>query len=112
MVLAGVDAPPGRPLNASTPLCLVEVHVAEPPDASREPYPESAREAALIGVGRRARELRSSAGLTQEQVAGFLGVSRLTVVRLEQGAHDVGVSRVAALASLFGVEPGSFFDGG
>lgn len=84
----------------------------KPPVTSREPYPEWDREAALIGVGRRARELRSAAGLTQEQVAEFLGVSRLTVVRLEQGAHDVGVSRVVALANLFDVEPGSFFVNG
>ncbi|MFC7500897.1 helix-turn-helix domain-containing protein [Nocardioides sp. GCM10030258] len=58
----------------------------------------------------RVRALRVAAGLTQQEVADAIGVNRVTVARLEAGLHDLGSSRLGALAEALGVEPGAFWE--
>jgi transcriptional regulator with XRE-family HTH domain len=51
----------------------------------------------------RLRELRSQAGLTQEQLAEKAGVKRDAVARWERGAREPSWSNVIALADALGV---------
>lgn len=69
----------------------------------------TSHEAEMQRLGRRARELREAAGMTQKQVAEAVGVSRQTVVRFEAGMHDLGASRLAAMAAALGIGPAAFW---
>ena len=53
-------------------------------------------------LSRRIRASREACGLTQEQVAEHLGVSRPTVVQIEQGKRSVSSLELDRLAHLFG----------
>ena len=53
--------------------------------------------------GQRLREQRIKHGLTQEQLAEKIGVSRQSVSKWEQGISDPSTSNLFALAKLFGV---------
>ncbi len=53
-------------------------------------------------LGRRIRIAREACGLTQEQVAGQLGVSRPTVVQIEAGKRSVSSLELDSLAHFFG----------
>jgi len=57
----------------------------------------------------RIKNARENAGLTQEQVAQTLGLSRPGVSQLEQGIRAVSSLELERLADLFGVAIGSFF---
>jgi transcriptional regulator with XRE-family HTH domain len=52
-------------------------------------------------VGQRIRQIRTSRGWTQEQVAHYLGCSRRRVNRVEQGITDFGVFELELLAQAF-----------
>jgi len=54
-------------------------------------------------IGQRIRELRASKGLTLQQVATALGVTRASVSKWEQGHSHPEYSRLDELARLFGV---------
>jgi transcriptional regulator with XRE-family HTH domain len=56
-------------------------------------------------LGRRIAELRGKAGLTQQELAERLAVSRVTVSHLEAGLTVPGERTVALLASVFQLEP-------
>lgn len=53
-------------------------------------------------LARRLREARQACGLTQEAVAGELGVSRPTVAQVEAGERKVTGLELARLAQLYG----------
>lgn len=53
-------------------------------------------------LSRRIRAAREACGLTQEQVAKHLGVSRPAVVQIEQGKRSVSSLELARLGHLFG----------
>src|SRR5262249_1482813 len=53
-------------------------------------------------LGRRIRTAREACGMTQEQVAGHLGVSRPTVVQIEAGNRSVSSLELDKLAHLTG----------
>lgn len=57
----------------------------------------------------RVREFRLKAGLSQEQLARQLGVSRQTVVNIEQGLNEPKVLLAIALGALLGVAIGELF---
>ncbi len=65
--------------------------------------------ASLVEFGRRVRELREQAGLTQAEVAAASGITRAALSTIEAGKRDLGVSRLAALAAALGIEPGHLF---
>ncbi len=54
------------------------------------------------GLGRGIKQLRTDRGLTQEQLAAWLGVSRQTVVSLERGGPVSVTVAMRALAMLGG----------
>lgn len=54
-------------------------------------------------IGSNIRILRQQKGLTQEQVAAYLGVSYQAVSKWETGANTPDISLLPALAALFGV---------
>jgi putative transcriptional regulator len=54
-------------------------------------------------VGKRVRDARVSAGLTQAGLAEAAGVTDETVSRIERGAYEPAVSTAVALADALGV---------
>lgn len=54
-------------------------------------------------LGENLQKLRKSAGLSQEEVAGRLFVSRQSVSKWENGQAEPGVENLKALAALYGV---------
>lgn len=56
-------------------------------------------------VGRRIAEQRAKLGLTQQELADRLAVSRVTVSHLEAGITTPGERTITLLAGLFKVEP-------
>lgn len=65
--------------------------------------PMSRRPSAQTDFGKRLREARDIAGLTQEQAAKGIGISQSTLSELEN-LHS-GSSHVVAFAKLYGVDP-------
>ena len=53
----------------------------------------------------RLRYCRKAAGMTQEQVAGAVGVSRKTYSSWETGRTDMGADRVRELSRVLGCTP-------
>jgi HTH-type transcriptional regulator / antitoxin HipB len=59
----------------------------------------------LSEVGQIARETRKKLGMTQDEVAGPLGMGRATLSRLENGSVDeIGIRKVMALCDQLGLE--------
>ncbi|MBC7462477.1 MAG: helix-turn-helix transcriptional regulator [Thermoleophilia bacterium] len=54
------------------------------------------------GIGAALRHFREEAGLTQEQLAERLGLTRFYVARLESGAVSEQVERIVALFEVLG----------
>jgi putative transcriptional regulator len=50
----------------------------------------------------RLRALRESAGMTQADLAAALGVSRQTIISIEQGRYSPSLDLALRLARLFG----------
>src|SRR5262245_21074158 len=63
------------------------------------------------GFGGRLKELRTRAGLTQQQLADQAGVSRATVADLEQGRYEPSWPMVLALAGALGAPLEDFRSG-
>ena len=59
----------------------------------------------LENLGRRIADLRAKLGLTQQELAERLGISRVAVSHLEAGMTVPGERTVVLLAGLFKVEP-------
>jgi len=53
-------------------------------------------------LGNRLRAAREAAGLTQEEAAGALGVSRPTIAQMEAGKHKVTGLELVRLSELYG----------
>ena len=64
-----------------------------------------------IHVGKLIRSCRVQAGISQERLAGSLGVTFQQVQKYEKGTNRVSASRMQAIASTLGVAPAYFFDG-
>lgn len=62
-------------------------------------------------LGRRIADLRASIGMTQQEVADRLGVSRVAVSHIEAGMSVPSERTVVLLAGLFKVEPHDLVDG-
>ena len=54
-------------------------------------------------IGAKVKELRVQKGLTQEELADRVGVSRQAVSKWESGTADPSTSNLLALAKLFGI---------
>ena len=62
-------------------------------------------------IGGFLRELRKSAGFTQEQVAEKLGISSRTISRWETGAYMPDISMLVDIAELYDVDIREIIDG-
>jgi len=60
-------------------------------------------------IGERIRRRRVELGLTQDQLAGRLGVSYQQIQKYERGANRISASRLYALARRLDVVPGYFY---
>ena len=63
------------------------------------------------GIGRKIKAAREGAGLTQEDLAERMEVSRQAVSKWEVGASDPSTSNLFALAKLFGVSVEELLEG-
>lgn len=63
-----------------------------------------------VEIGRRLRALRQIHGMTMEQVASRVGVRYQQIQKYEAGANRVSAGRLLALARLFDVPIGAFFE--
>ncbi|WP_297536378.1 helix-turn-helix transcriptional regulator [Thermococcus sp.] len=52
----------------------------------------------------RLRELREARGLTQEELAKELGVTRQTIIAIEKGKYDPSLRLAFKIARFFGVK--------
>lgn len=59
-------------------------------------------------VGSRLKKARHAAGITQKQVAGYLGISREMVSCFEKGSREIDMVRLTKLADLYGRSLTSF----
>jgi transcriptional regulator with XRE-family HTH domain len=64
---------------------------------------------ALLHFGLRVVEERNARGLTQEQLAEKVGISRRHLNRIEGGNVDLGLVRVAEFAHVLKVELSALF---
>src|SRR4051794_40341968 len=62
-------------------------------------------------VGARVRERRIALGLTQQELAGLVGITYQQAHKYEKGLNRIAAGRLHALARALGVEPGYFFEG-
>ena len=53
--------------------------------------------------------LRKQKGLTQQQVASKLDISRASYIALEKGVRDLSVTEAKKLANVFGIQVNTFF---
>ena len=61
-------------------------------------------------VGSRVRERRMQIGMSQEQLAGELGITVPQVQKYEKGVNRIGASRLYRIAGLLGVPISLFFE--
>ena len=68
------------------------------------------REEALKTLGRRVAELRREKGLTQEQLAEAMAVSRNHVADIELGTRNTGVWSLLLICRALDIRPSLLFD--
>lgn len=61
--------------------------------------------------GRRLRELREKAGLTQDQIAKAIGLTRTSVTNIEAGRQSVDLATLYSLADALDVWPADLLVG-
>jgi transcriptional regulator with XRE-family HTH domain len=64
-----------------------------------------------VHVGKRLRGRRTVLGLSQEDVAGRLGITFQQVQKYEKGANGLSASRLQQLSKCLGVSVAYFFEG-
>ena len=64
----------------------------------------------MMTLGKNLRELRKHEGLTQEQMAQRLGLSRVNYTRYETGASRPDYETLIAIADYFDVSLDELFD--
>src|SRR4051794_19449711 len=62
-------------------------------------------------VARRIRERRLALGLTQQQVAGMLGITYQQAHKYEKGVNRISAGRLYTIAQALGVDVGYFYEG-
>ncbi len=64
-----------------------------------------------VAVGKRVRELRIRAGLSQQALAEKIGLSFQQVQKYEKGANRMGASRLIQIANILEVPVEALFEG-
>ncbi|MBL6459524.1 helix-turn-helix transcriptional regulator [Belnapia sp. T6] len=62
-------------------------------------------------VGRRIRERRVMLGMSQQQLAGIVGVTYQQQHKYERGLNRISAGRLFAVAQALGTDPAWFFEG-
>src|SRR6476646_9153471 len=62
-------------------------------------------------VGSRMRERRIVLGLTQQELAGLIGVTYQQAHKYEKGINRIAAGRLSNIARALGVEVGYFYEG-
>ncbi len=70
------------------------------------------KKGAIMDISARIRELRNEQGISQEQLAIKVGVSRQAVTKWETGAGAPDIENLATLARVFGVTVDEILNGG
>jgi transcriptional regulator with XRE-family HTH domain len=70
-----------------------------------DPVADQAAASPTESLGRRVADHRTKLGLTQQELAERLGISRVAVSHVEVGVSDPGERTVTLLAGVFKVEP-------
>lgn len=61
-------------------------------------------------IGQKLQEARKKAGLTQEQVADYLGINKVQLSYYENGVREISIGTLQQLADLYGYTLNYFFD--
>jgi transcriptional regulator with XRE-family HTH domain len=81
-------------------------------DPSTAPRPDGTpRDPSPGHVGRRIAECRVQLGMTQQELAGRVAISRVALSNLESGRSEPGERTVTLLAGIFGMEPHELVQG-
>ncbi len=64
-----------------------------------------------IHVGKKIRQRRLFIGMTQQQLAGCVGIKFQQIQKYETGANRVSASRLWEIAEALGIPVSSFFEG-
>lgn len=62
-------------------------------------------------LGKRLRERRLALGVSQEHLAGMLGITFQQVQKYEKGTNRIAASRLFAIAAALDVTPATFIEG-
>ena len=84
-------------LQLLTDVCLVDISLYEAHNIDMKGFYEE--------FGRRLRESRNRAGLTQEALGKRVGLSRTAITNIELGNQQVQLHRFVLLSSAIGIEP-------
>jgi transcriptional regulator with XRE-family HTH domain len=61
-------------------------------------------------IGKNIKLLREKIGLTQDEIANYLDLSRIQIIRYEQGTSSVPTKNLAKLATLFSIDEYDFYE--
>lgn len=75
------------------------------------PVPSDPLDPPTQHVGRRIAALRTALGLTQQELAARVAISRVALSNLESGRSEPGERTVTLLAGIFGMEPYELVEG-
>lgn len=64
----------------------------------------------LIAFGRRVRELRSNAGISQEKFALAIGMDRTYLASVESGSRNISLINILKIANGFSITLSELFD--
>lgn len=78
---------------------------------STVPIPSDPLDTSAQHVGRRIAALRTELGLTQQELAARVAISRVALSNLESGRSEPGERTVTLLAGIFGMEPYELVEG-
>ena len=59
-----------------------------------------------VYISGKIRQFRESAGLTQDQLASKIGISRVTLVNIEGANRELSVRRLFEIAEILSLNPG------
>lgn len=61
-------------------------------------------------IGNNIKLLRDKLGLTQDDLANYLGLSRMQIIRYEKGSSSVPTENLTKLSELFSVDEYDFYE--
>jgi transcriptional regulator with XRE-family HTH domain len=70
----------------------------------------SRSDATRARIGNRMRQRRRALGMTQEQCAGLIGMSRLSLTRIELGYRRIKLPELAGICDALGCAPEELLD--